>query len=60
MDYAHDGLKPQPLAGPDLAITIAPEAEDRIAFYRGMAQAFSAASASRQKTANADFDNFRQ
>lgn len=60
MDYAHDGLKPQPLAGADLAITIAPEAEDRIAFYRGMAQAFSAASASRQKTANADFDNFRQ
>jgi len=43
MEVAHEGLKPAPLFGADLVVTLDPAAEDRIAFYRGMAQAFKVA-----------------
>ncbi|MDP3458975.1 MAG: penicillin-binding transpeptidase domain-containing protein, partial [Hyphomonas sp.] len=47
MEIAHEGQKPAPLFGEGLALVLAPEAEDRIAFYRGMSQAFASASGAR-------------
>jgi len=44
MEIAHEGKKPAPLFGEGLALVLAPDAEDRIAFYRGLAQAFGSAS----------------
>lgn len=44
MKIAHEGKTPAPLFGSDRAVTLAPEAERKITFYRGMAQAFAAAS----------------
>ncbi len=43
MEVAHEGVKPAPLFGADLVVTLDPAAEERITFYRGMAQAFNAA-----------------
>jgi penicillin-binding protein 1A len=60
MEFAHEGLRPAPLIGAELAVQISPEAEDRIAFYRGMAQAFAAASGRRAQTASAGADTFQQ
>jgi len=47
MEFAHEGQKPAPLFGEGLALVLAPDAEDRIAFYRGMSQAFASASGAR-------------
>ncbi len=47
MELAHEGQKPKALFGANTAIVIAPDAEDRIAFYRGMAQAFASAGGAR-------------
>lgn len=44
MEMAHEGRRPEPLFGAGLALVLAPEAEDRIAFYRGLSQAFASAS----------------
>ncbi len=44
MVLAHEGRTPEPLFGANRAIVLNPAAEQRITFYRGMAQAFSAAS----------------
>lgn len=52
MEFAHEGQKAKPLAGAELAVAISPEAEDRIAFYRGMSQAFAAASGRTQTASN--------
>jgi penicillin-binding protein 1A len=61
MEFAHEGLKPAPLFGADLAVQVSPEAEDRIAFYRGMSQAFAAASGRRAPPpAGAGGDTFQQ
>lgn len=43
MEMAHEGKKPAPLFGSDTALVLDPASEDRIAFYRGMAQAFASA-----------------
>lgn len=51
MEIAHEGQKPQPLFGAATALVLDPAAEDRIAFYRGMSQAFASASG-RSRTAN--------
>ncbi|MEQ9506346.1 MAG: PBP1A family penicillin-binding protein [Hyphomonas sp.] len=47
MEMAHEGKKPAPLFGANTAFIMDPAAEDRIAFYRGMAQAFSSAAGAR-------------
>lgn len=60
MEFAHEGLKPAPLHGANLAAQVSPEAEDRIAFYRGMSQAFAAASGRRLQSASAGSDVIRQ
>lgn len=44
MEIAHEDRKPAPIFGEGLALVLAPDAEDRIAFYRGLAQAFGSAS----------------
>ena len=44
MKAAHEGKKPEALFGANRAVVLDPEAEQRITFYRGMAQAFAAAS----------------
>jgi len=59
MEVAHEGLKPAPLFGANLAVTLDPAAEDRIAFYRGMAQAFNSAS-NRSEVASVGGDTFQQ
>jgi penicillin-binding protein 1A len=59
MEIAHEGLKPAPLFGAEMAVTLDPAAEDRIAFYRGMAQAFNSAS-NRSEVASAGADVFQQ
>ncbi|WP_213272752.1 transglycosylase domain-containing protein [Hyphomonas sp.] len=46
MEIAHEGRKPEALIGANRAVILDPAAEERITFYRGMAQAFSAASGS--------------
>lgn len=46
MKAAHEGSKPEALFGANRAVVLDPAAEQRITFYRGMAQAFSAASGS--------------
>jgi len=60
MEFAHEGQKPAPLFGAELAVQISPEAEDRIAFYRGMSQAFAAAGGRRLQAASAGGDTIRQ
>ncbi|MFN4025525.1 MAG: transglycosylase domain-containing protein [Hyphomonas sp.] len=57
MKAAHEGRRPEPLFGANRALVLDPAAEERITFYRGMAQAFAAASgqprtASRPGSAN--------
>jgi len=47
MEMAHEGRKPAPLFGSDTALVLDPASEDRIAFYRGMAQAFASAAPAR-------------
>jgi penicillin-binding protein 1A len=47
MEMAHEGKKPAPLFGSDTALVLDPGSEDRIAFYRGMAQAFASAAPAR-------------
>ena len=47
MEMAHEGKKPAPLFGSDTALVLDPASEDRIAFYRGMAQAFASAAPAR-------------
>jgi penicillin-binding protein 1A len=47
MEMAHEGKKPAPIFGANLAFIMDPAAEDRIAFYRGMAQAFASAAGAR-------------
>ncbi|MBA4226739.1 MAG: penicillin-binding protein 1A [Hyphomonas sp.] len=44
MKVAHEGKKPEALFGANRAVVLDPAAEQRITFYRGMAQAFAAAS----------------
>ncbi|MFN7054285.1 transglycosylase domain-containing protein [Hyphomonas sp.] len=44
MRIAHEGQQPEALIGASRAVALHPEAERRITFYRGMAQAFAAAS----------------
>lgn len=44
MKAAHEGKRPEQLFGADRAVVLDPAAEQRITFYRGMAQAFAAAS----------------
>ncbi|MFN4185514.1 MAG: transglycosylase domain-containing protein [Hyphomonas sp.] len=46
MKVAHEGQKPEALFGANRAVVLDPAAEERITFYRGMAQAFAAASGS--------------
>ena len=46
MKVAHEGRKPEVLFGANRAVVLDPAAEERITFYRGMAQAFAAASGS--------------
>lgn len=43
MEIAHEGKTPEPIFGAGLALRLGPEAESRISFYRGMAQAFASA-----------------
>jgi penicillin-binding protein 1A len=52
MEMAHEGKKPAPIFGANLAFIMDPAAEDRIAFYRGMAQAFASASGARSASSN--------
>jgi len=59
MEMAHEGQKPAGLFGASTALVLDPAAEDRIAFYRGMAQAFVSAS-SAPRPANANGDVFEQ
>ncbi len=47
MDIVHEGQTPRPMFGADSGLVIDPAAEARITFYRGMAQAFAAASSQR-------------
>ncbi|MFN3912213.1 transglycosylase domain-containing protein [Hyphomonas sp.] len=51
MEIAHEGQTPEALFGASTALVLEPAAEDRIAFYRGMSQAFASASG-RARTAN--------
>jgi penicillin-binding protein 1A len=44
MEMAHEGRRPEPIFGAGLALALDPASENRIAFYRGMANAFSRAS----------------
>ncbi|MBU4165796.1 MAG: PBP1A family penicillin-binding protein [Alphaproteobacteria bacterium] len=53
MEIAHEGKKPEALFGASTALVLDPAAEDRIAFYRGMSQAFASA-AGRSRTANSN------
>jgi penicillin-binding protein 1A len=53
MRIAHEGHQPEPLIGANRAVALHPEAERRMTFYRGMAQAFAAASG-QARTASAD------
>src|SRR5690606_21643885 len=46
MEVAHEGKNPEALFGANRAVILDPAAEERITFYRGMAQAFAAASGS--------------
>jgi penicillin-binding protein 1A len=47
MEIAHAGMPPEPLLGAEAGLEMSEEAEERITFYRGMAQAFGAAAGSR-------------
>jgi penicillin-binding protein 1A len=59
MEMAHEGLKPSPIFGAGTTLVLDPAAEDRIAFYRGMSQAFASAAGS-ARTANANGEIFEQ
>jgi penicillin-binding protein 1A len=50
MEIAHAGMPPEPLLGAEAGLEMSEEAEERITFYRGMAQAFGAAAGSRSGT----------
>ena len=54
MKIAHEGRSPQPLIGASNAVIIDPAAEERITFYRGMAQAFGAAAGRQQRAGLGD------
>lgn len=43
MEIAHAGMRPESLIGAEAGLEVSEAAEERIAFYRGMAQAFSVA-----------------
>ncbi|MEZ6013295.1 MAG: PBP1A family penicillin-binding protein [Hyphomonas sp.] len=43
MEIAHNGKKPEALIGADSGVVVSEAAEARIAFYRGLSQAFSVA-----------------
>ncbi|MEE2920841.1 MAG: PBP1A family penicillin-binding protein [Pseudomonadota bacterium] len=47
MEIAHAGMPPEPLLGAEAGLEMSEDAEERITFYRGMAQAFGAAAGSR-------------
>ena len=47
MEIAHAGMPPEPLLGAEVGMEMSEAAEERITFYRGMAQAFATASSSR-------------
>lgn len=59
MEMAHEGKKPAPIFGAGTALVLDPASEDRIAFYRGMGQAFASA-AGTARTANANGEIFEQ
>ena len=52
MEIAHAGMPPEPLLGAEAGIEMSEAAEERVTFYRGMAQAFGTASSSRSGTSN--------
>jgi penicillin-binding protein 1A len=52
MQIVHAGMPPEPLLGAEAGIEMTEAAEERVTFYRGMAQAFSTASSSRSGNRN--------
>ena len=54
MKAAHEGKKPEQLFGAGRAVILDPAAEQRITFYRGMAQAFAAAAGSSRTASRGD------
>ncbi len=52
MQIVHAGMPPEPLLGAEAGIEMSEAAEERVTFYRGMAQAFATASSSRSGTRN--------
>jgi len=54
MEMAHEGKKPAALFGAGTALVLDPASEDRIAFYRGMAQAFTSAGAARAASSSGE------
>jgi penicillin-binding protein 1A len=54
MEIAHEGKTPKNLVGAYSGVQISAEAEQRISFYRGMAQAFATASANAASAAKAE------
>lgn len=47
MEITHDGMRPEPLLGAEDGMIMSEDAEKRITFYRGMAQAFGVAAGSK-------------
>ena len=43
LEQKRKGLKPQPLAGAGTLITLSPQVQERIAFYRDLSMAFEGA-----------------
>lgn len=54
MEMAHEGKKPAALFGAGTALVLDPASEDRIAFYRGMAQAFTSAGPARAASSSGE------
>ncbi|MAN46276.1 MAG: PBP1A family penicillin-binding protein [Alphaproteobacteria bacterium] len=52
MTIAHAGMKPEPLLGAAEGLEMSEDAEERITFYRGLAQAFKTASGGRSPDGN--------
>ncbi len=52
MEIVHAGMPPEPLLGAEAGIEMTEAAEERVTFYRGMAQAFATASSSRSGNRN--------
>jgi len=50
MEITHAGMPPEPLLGAEVGMEMSEAAEERITFYRGMAQAFATASSSRSRS----------